>query len=578
MPNPALSPERRARLVRPRLAALRAFRLSAIVGLFVLNPSGCAWISDHQLHDRLDADGDGTERPDDCDDQDPNVGPRIDGFIDHDGDGFGSDQAASRCPAEGTVVSENTDCDDANAEVLPGAPELCNGVDDDCDGMIDDGVDVPTWYVDADGDTYGNGADPALVQCAQPVGYADNAADCNDADPLVNPTNPWYPDRDADGYGDPDGLQASCSKPVGSGFEYLVTGGDCDDNDPAVNPGGVEVCDAADIDEDCDGLSDDVDASVTGPFQTVYADLDADGLGDAFAAVQACDVRTGQTVDGSDCDDADVRTGAGTCPFVDVQVGDSVACALRSDGSATCWGYWAGAVPPGRYTRLSAPWEQCGLTTAGTLACWDPDHYSTPVAADVPAGGSWVSVAVGSLVACAVTATGEVSCWGANRIGDFTPPSGVFQSVVACIDHACVLAADGTATCWGYYGSTADWAGIPVGSPTGSWDSLALSDYEGAGLSGGSIAFWGDCHAGACDDTGSYTQISGGPLDHYCGVTPEGRIHCWGRDTFGVVSGAPTGAGFIQVGVGEANACAIDTEGAITCWGTGSSGVNDGPS
>ena len=132
-------------------------------------------------------------RPDDCDDRDPSIGAARRGWIDADGDGYGSDVATERCPAEGELANASGDCDDAEAKISPAAVEVCNGRDDDCDGEIDDGIDVPTWYRDADGDGYGAQPDTALAQCDQPVGYADNVADCDDSDWAVNPATEWQP-------------------------------------------------------------------------------------------------------------------------------------------------------------------------------------------------------------------------------------------------------------------------------------------------------------------------------------------------------------------------------------------------
>jgi hypothetical protein len=79
---------------------------------------------------------------------------------------------------------------------------------------------------------------------------------------------------------------------------------DCDDSDPAVNPGATEVCDEDDTDEDCDGLNDDADDSVTGT-STWYIDGDGDGYGLDSDTVQACDQPSGYAPEAGDCDDAD---------------------------------------------------------------------------------------------------------------------------------------------------------------------------------------------------------------------------------------------------------------------------------
>ncbi len=85
---------------------------------------------------------------------------------DHDGDGW----------------PKAEDCDDANAKVHPGAPELCNGGDDDCDGLVDedDATDASVWYADADGDGYGDPGSTTAA-CSQPSGYTADSSDCDDS-------------------------------------------------------------------------------------------------------------------------------------------------------------------------------------------------------------------------------------------------------------------------------------------------------------------------------------------------------------------------------------------------------------
>jgi PKD repeat protein len=87
--------------------------------------------------------------------------------------------------ADGDGYDNRVDCDDHNPAVHPGAVEVCNGIDDNCDGQIDEGV-LLTFYRDSDGDGYG---DPSVsVQaCTAPAGYVANNTDCDDTDPAVNP-------------------------------------------------------------------------------------------------------------------------------------------------------------------------------------------------------------------------------------------------------------------------------------------------------------------------------------------------------------------------------------------------------
>jgi len=218
------------------------------------------------------------------------------------------------------------DCDDNNDEIHPYADELCNEIDDDCDGVIDEdgAIDAPIWYADADGD--GFGSEPYTWQrCEQPEGYVADDSDCDDSDAEINTDaveicdeidnncngtvdelgaldpGTWYRDNDEDGYGDPAYRTEDCSAPSG----YVADDTDCDDEDAGVNPGEQEVCDEFDTDEDCDGLVDDEDDSATGQ-STWYEDADGDTHGGIGAATEeTCDAPEGYTESEDDCDDAD---------------------------------------------------------------------------------------------------------------------------------------------------------------------------------------------------------------------------------------------------------------------------------
>jgi hypothetical protein len=132
------------------------------------------------------------------------------GYPDADGDGFG-DVAGQVELCEGddasAFVSDASDCNDGDAGVYVGAPERCNGVDDDCDGTVDGpGADEGTvWYADADGDGYGDSA-TATVACDAPTGAVADASDCNDGDGAVYPGGLDVCgdgiDGDCDGYAD----------------------------------------------------------------------------------------------------------------------------------------------------------------------------------------------------------------------------------------------------------------------------------------------------------------------------------------------------------------------------------------
>src|SRR5205085_7269291 len=107
-------------------------------------------------------------------------------YADTDGDSYGNASASTQgCEAPAGYVTSNTDCNDASAAVHPGVAEICNGIDDNCSGQIDEGVKT-TFYADADGDAYGN-MNATTQACSAPSGYILNNTDCNDANANVHP-------------------------------------------------------------------------------------------------------------------------------------------------------------------------------------------------------------------------------------------------------------------------------------------------------------------------------------------------------------------------------------------------------
>ncbi len=186
---------------------------------------------------------------------------RKEDLSDHDGDSF----------------AQEDDCDDADPSIFPGAQEVCDGEDQDCDEDVDESaVDAPVWYPDADVDDYGDSAAVGAPSCEAPAGYVANALDCDDASTRVNPaaTETAYDgvDDDCDG--------ADLTDVDGDGYTAEAFGGDdCDDSDIAVNPAAVEVPYDG-VDQDCAGGDAD--------------DLDGDGS----AALEG---------GGDDCDDADAK-------------------------------------------------------------------------------------------------------------------------------------------------------------------------------------------------------------------------------------------------------------------------------
>ena len=201
------------------------------------------------------------------------------GSVDEDQDGYSADE----------------DCDDSDGTINPAATEICDNVDNDCDGEVDEEVKT-TFYRDADSDGFGD-IDVPTEACEIPTGYVPNANDCddtqatafpgntevcdgidNDCDTLVDEdvTTAFYADSDSDGFGDLHVQTDACTQPPGT----VTDNSDCDDTTAAAFPGNLEVCD--EIDNNCDGT---VDEGVT---TTYYADLDTDGFGDPGLTQEAC--------------------------------------------------------------------------------------------------------------------------------------------------------------------------------------------------------------------------------------------------------------------------------------------------
>ncbi|MBI5756026.1 MAG: SBBP repeat-containing protein [Nitrospirae bacterium] len=249
-------------------------------------------------------------------------------YQDTDGDGYGNSSVTTQtCTQPAGYVSNSTDCNDGNASINPGAIEVCNGVDDNCNGQTDEGVQN-IYYRDADSDTYGN-VSVTTQACTQPSGYVSNSSDCNDGNASVYPgatevcngiddncngqtdegvQNTYYRDADNDTYGNILVYTQACTQPAG----YVPDSTDCNDGDAAVNPGAAEVCNL--VDDNCNGQSDE------GVQNIYYQDADNDTYGSSSVTTQACTQPAGYVTNSTDCNDssASINPGAAeVCNGVD---------------------------------------------------------------------------------------------------------------------------------------------------------------------------------------------------------------------------------------------------------------------
>ncbi len=499
---------------------------------------------------------------DNCDGSvDEGVGP-TDWYLDGDSDGYGdAGIVTNACTAPGGYVADSSDCDDGNASVNPGEVEACNGIDDNCNGQVDDGLSIPTWYTDSDGDGYGDPGS-STVDCTAPAGTVSNRTDCNDADAQINPaaaevcngsdddcdgrsddadpdvtgTSTWYIDYDADSYGSASYTLDRCVQPGG----YVSNLADCDDTDAAVYPGAAELCNGTD--DDCDGSTDESDA-INQP--TWYADADGDSYGDPAASALSCNAPSGTVADNTDCDDGNAAIYPGAQEVFDSidndcdgyiddywWTGTGADGALNVTGTTNLSTY----VSAGRSYADGVSYPVSAIsgntlttaTTANGLAAGDELmilnlHGSDSAHAAV---GRYEFVEVDSVVGSSITLVDSVVLsFGQNSNADLSGQSVVVVRVPNYTDVN--VGSAGTLTTSAWSGST---GGVLAFRATGtvtvaSGGSIAVDELGYAGGSTGTIygndAYQGESYAGSGDGnisgTYGYNNYNGAYVNNYGG-------------------------------------------------------------
>ena len=265
----------------------------------------------------VDSDGDGFGALVDCDDTSASTFPGA-AFLesstacmmDVDGDGYG--EASPSNP----LVQSGLDCDDSNFNIKPGAPEFCDGIDNDCNNQVDDNpISGTTYFEDSDNDGFGGST--TIVSCNPVNGASSVSGDCDDLDPFSYPgvaildsSTSCMRDLDGDGYGDASPTNSAVS-----------SGSDCDDTQASFNPDAVEV--------PSDGLDQNCDL-----YEDCFVDSDLDGYGSASITSSASFTCSGLAISDNqdDCDDASAQTFPGAAEY-----DSSTACMTDADEDGYGW-------------------------------------------------------------------------------------------------------------------------------------------------------------------------------------------------------------------------------------------------
>ncbi|HEX8698080.1 MAG TPA: MopE-related protein [Myxococcaceae bacterium] len=215
------------------------------------------------------------------------------------------------------TASGGTDCNDGDGAIRPGATELCDTRDNDCDGSTNEGVGS-NWYPDNDRDSFGDKSAPPTVSCTMPSGptaYVQDNSDCKDSDANIFPRANTAPEARCDEEDD------DCDGVVDDGFE--LKGTNC-----ATPCAGQYVCDASRTAVTCNG-----------PMPTsYYPDTDGDEAGAANGGVSVCPGTTppvGAVANTEDCDDQDPNNRGGRSEVCD---GRDNTCDSQRDEGNVCLG------------------------------------------------------------------------------------------------------------------------------------------------------------------------------------------------------------------------------------------------
>lgn len=459
----------------------------------------------------------------DCDETTIQSSSASDG--DRDGDGFIS--VACFNAREDGDENRGTDCDDTQPTVYPGAVEQCNAIDDDCDGVVDEGMVATVCRRDADGDGFAPMGAESRTACG---GCPDDFVEWTAGDAV-----------------------------------------DCRDDDPSVSPGSPEICNM--IDDDCDGS---VDEEATNIGSTDHCRSCFDGCQFACGA-SGCDLPADLVV-----------TGQAICTRTDEgrlycwgsnggAVGDGAVAARDRPYEHTLGArvrQIAGSDPGTICAEALGQFYCWGRNSSGELGDGTMTNRSLPTPITLAASGTSRDMGMATSNTCVIDEgyVDPVLCWGTTV--HFQDVAGSWQAtssssprhmsgmpapvkIVPNFWGGCVLLPDDTVQCWGHEdmagrgGNPSDWRWIEPGTVAlpGAVSDLAGAYRATCAIVGGEVWCWGfDDHGQLGDGPGGVETCSGMP----CARSPR-RV--------GSLSDIS------QLWVGPAGACARNSSNETYCWG-----------